>query len=65
MFVNAPLRDSNFRWQSVDEALHAASAIYRLYGIPQNLEVEHPDCEHDFPPAVRDAAYRFLDQRLR
>jgi dienelactone hydrolase len=65
VFVNAPLRDANFRWQSVDEVLHAASAVYRLYGVPQNLEVQHPDCEHDFPPAVREAAYRFLDHHLR
>jgi dienelactone hydrolase len=65
VFVNAPLHDANFRWQSVDEVLHAAAAIYHLYGVPQNLAVEHPDCEHDFPPAVREAAYRFLDQYLR
>jgi hypothetical protein len=42
-----------------------ASAVYRLYGVPQNLLVEHPDCEHDFPPDVREAAYRFLDEQLR
>ncbi len=65
VFVNAPLRDANFRWQSVDEVVKAASAVYRLYGIPQNLEVEHPDCEHDFPPEVREAAYDFLDEHLR
>ena len=65
VFVNAPLRDANFRWQSVDEVLNAASAVFRLYRVPQNLQVEHPDCEHDFPPEVRDAAYRFLDQHLR
>ena len=65
VFINAPLRDANFRWQSVDNVVQAASAIYRLYGVPQNLQVEHPDCEHDFPPAVRDAAYRFLDDHLR
>jgi dienelactone hydrolase len=65
LFVNAPLRDANFRWQSVDAVLHAASAVYRLYGVPQNLEVVHPDCEHDFPPEVREAAYRFLDEHLR
>jgi dienelactone hydrolase len=65
LFVNAPLRDANFRWQSVEAVLHAASAVYRLYGVPQNLVVEHPDCEHDFPPEVREAAYRFLDQHLR
>ena len=65
VFVNAPLRDANFRWQSVDWVVNAASAVYRLYGVPQNLPVEHPDCEHDFPPDVREAAYRFLDQHLR
>ena len=65
VFVNAPLRDANFRWQSVDQVLQAASAVYRLYGVPRNLHVEHPDCDHDFPPEVREAAYRFLDLRLR
>jgi len=65
VFVNAPLRDDNFRWQSVDQVLSAAAAVYRLHGVPQNLQAEHPDCEHDFPPAVREAAYRFLDQHLR
>jgi dienelactone hydrolase len=64
VFVNAPLRDANFRWQSVDRIIKAAAAVYRLYGVPQNLQVEHPDCEHDFPPQVREAAYRFLDQNL-
>ena len=65
VFVNAPLHDDNFSWQSVDQALDAARAIYQLYGVPQLLQVEHPDCAHDFPPAVRDAAYRFIDQQLR
>jgi dienelactone hydrolase len=65
VFVNAPLRDANFRWQSVDQVLDAAAAVYRLYRVPQNIQVAHPDCEHDFPPEVRDAAYQFLDQCLR
>ena len=65
VFINAPLRDANFRWQSVDAVVQAASAVYRLYGVPQNLQVKHPDCEHDFPPELREAAYRFLDHHLR
>ena len=65
VLVNAPLHDANFGWQSVDHVAQAASAVYRLYGVPQNLQVVHPDCEHDFPAEVREAAYRFLDQRLR
>ncbi len=65
VFINAPLRDANFHWQSVDQVVAAAAAVYRLYSVPANLQVEHPDCEHDFPPEVREAAYRFLNQHLR
>ncbi len=65
LFVNAPLRDANYRQASVDTILTAASAVYRLYHVPKVLQAAYPDCEHDFPPAVRDAAYSFLDQHLR
>jgi dienelactone hydrolase len=65
VFINAPLADANFKWRSVDAVVTAAMAIYRLYGVPQNLQVEHPDCEHDFPPQIREQAYRFLDSHLR
>jgi hypothetical protein len=64
VFINAPLRDANFRWRSVDEVVAAATPVYRLYGVPQNLQVVHPDCEHDFPPQIRDQAYRFIDTFL-
>jgi dienelactone hydrolase len=65
VFINAPLHDANFKWRSVDEIVKASAQVYRVYGAPQNLRVVHPDCAHDFPPEVRDQAYRFLDERLR
>jgi dienelactone hydrolase len=65
IFVNAPLRDSNFRWRSVDEIVHAAEPIFRLYGVPANLHVEHPDCAHDFPEEMRRLAYQELDEVLK
>ena len=65
VFINAPLRDENFKWRSVDEVVEAASAIYRLYGAPGKLQVEHPDCIHAFPEAVREPAYRLLERELR
>ncbi len=65
VFINAPLKDSNFRWRSVDSSATAAAQVYRLYGKPRNLQVRHPDCEHDFPAEIRDEAYRFLDSQLR
>ena len=66
VFINAPLGDSNFQWQSVDAVVGAARAVYKLDGATEKLEVAHPDCGHDFPEAMRARAYRsFEDLRLR
>jgi hypothetical protein len=65
VFICAPLRDSNFRHDSVDRIVAAASQIYKLYGQPARLRVEHPDCEHDFPDEMRNAAYELFDDVLR
>lgn len=64
-FINAPTGDSNFRWKSVDAVAAAAVGVYRLYGQAENLQVAHPDCEHRFPPEVRERAYRLLEKHLR
>ena len=65
VFINAPLGDTNFKWSSVDEIVKAAAPVYRLYQASENLQVEHSDCGHDFPPQIRETAYRCLDQYLR
>jgi dienelactone hydrolase len=65
VFVNAPLRDANFQWQSVDRVIAAAREVYTLYGVPTQLSVAHPDSEHDFPDAQRETAYRLLDAVLK
>ncbi|MBI5771367.1 MAG: dienelactone hydrolase family protein [Verrucomicrobia bacterium] len=64
IFVNAPLKDSNFRWQSVDRLVAAAREVYALLGAPDGITVEHPDGPHDFPPEVRRRAYAFLEKVL-
>ena len=63
-FINAPLGDTNFKWRSVDEVVKAASQIYRLYGVENNLRVEHPDCGHDFPEQEREMAFKLLQKVL-
>jgi dienelactone hydrolase len=65
VFINAPLGDSNFKASSVDEIVKAAAAVYRLHRAGKNLMLEHPDCGHDFPEAIREQAYRLLDEKLR
>ena len=65
VFISAPLHDANFKATSVDKITDAAMPIYRLYHVPQNLQVVHPDCDHQFPLAIREEAYRFLAEALR
>ena len=61
VFVNAPLHDTNFDVTGVDETI----AKVRHNFPPGRLVVAHPDCGHDFPPAVRKQAYDFLDKQLK
>lgn len=65
VFVNAPLHDANFKWQSVDRIIQAARPVFKLYGAEKNLRVEHPDCAHDFPDDIRAVAYKTLDEKLK
>ena len=64
-FIIAPLGDSNFKWQSVDDVARAAWQVYGLYGAAENLRVEHPDCGHLFPAEARERAYKLLDNVLK
>jgi dienelactone hydrolase len=65
VFLSAPLGDTNFNWQSVDRIARAAAPIYKLHDACDHLRVVHPDCAHDFPPEIREEAYRWLDAVLR
>jgi dienelactone hydrolase len=65
VLILAPLHDSNFRADSVDRIATAAHPIFRLYGHADRLQVEHPDCQHDFPEEMRERAYKAIDASLR
>jgi pimeloyl-ACP methyl ester carboxylesterase len=62
--VSAPLHDDNFVWQSAASVVKAASVVYSLYAAVDRLRIIHPDCPHDFPPAVREECYDFLSKQL-
>lgn len=64
MLIIAPTKDGNFRADSVDRVAKAAAAIYKLHGHPERLRVLHPECEHDFPPEMREKAYELFDRVL-
>ncbi len=64
LFVNAPLHDANFDVAGVRECIAFAQPVYRMYGAEQNLTAQYPDAEHDFPDAVREAAYAFIGENI-
>lgn len=65
VLIAAPKGDTNFRWKSAAAVARAARAVYALYGAKDDLRIIHPDCTHDFPDAVRQEAYRFIDAALK
>lgn len=60
----SPLRDANFDVEGVFRCLEAARPVYELHGVGERLAALHPDCEHDFPPEIREQAYAFLARML-
>jgi dienelactone hydrolase len=61
----APLRDGNFKADSVDRVAEQARKVFRLYDCSDRLTVIHPDCDHDFPAEMRQAAYEMFDAVLK
>lgn len=64
-FISAPTGDTNFKWKSVDAVAAAALPVFQLYGVGDNLKVVHPDCNHRFPPEIRERAYHLLETHLK
>ncbi|MFO0877770.1 MAG: prolyl oligopeptidase family serine peptidase [Gemmataceae bacterium] len=64
VLIIAPKKDHNFRAASVDRIVAAARPVFQLYGHAERLMVEHPDCAHDFPPEMREKAYKLFDSVL-
>jgi len=65
VFINAPLGDTNFRWNSVAKCVTQARPSYALHGRKENLTVCHADCGHDFPKELRAEAYQLIGSVLR
>jgi acetyl esterase/lipase len=63
LFINGPRRDC-MRWEGVKECVEQIAQEYARHGAPERLGWQYPDCEHDFPPDVREQAYRFVDRIL-
>jgi pimeloyl-ACP methyl ester carboxylesterase len=66
VFINAPLRDDNFEVSGVRDCVEAALPVYdKVFHAKKKLKVLYPNSAHEFPAAVRRAAYGFLDRSLK
>jgi acetyl esterase/lipase len=63
--ASSPIRDHNFEVSGVCDCIVAARPVYELLGAGEKLSVNYPDCRHEFPPAVRQVAYDWLDRWLK
>ncbi|MDX2032688.1 MAG: alpha/beta fold hydrolase [Blastocatellia bacterium] len=61
LFINAPLHDANFEVSGVRDCVAAALPVYeRVFRAGDRLVARYPDAKHDFPPQIREEAWRFL-----
>ncbi|MBC8357060.1 MAG: alpha/beta fold hydrolase [Planctomycetes bacterium] len=65
IYINAPLHDSNFDVTGVRKVVEGVGKAYDLNNVRDKLTVEYPDSQHDFPDAVRHAAYDWLKAELK
>lgn len=66
IFINAPLRDSNFDVSGVRDCEAVAVPVYdQLFNAREKFVARYPDTTHDFPKAIREEGYAFLDRWLK
>jgi pimeloyl-ACP methyl ester carboxylesterase len=63
-FVSAPKNDHNFVWESASSVIIAAKVVYEFYDASDQLQIIHPECEHDFPSDIRENCYQFIEEML-
>lgn len=67
-FSNSPVGDSNFDVRGVKKTMPVAAEVYKLLlkdnRVEERLVARYPECGHDFPPEVREEAYKFIDRVL-
>jgi dienelactone hydrolase len=66
VFINAPVGDSNFEVSGVKDCEAAAGQIYdKVFHARDRLVALYPQAGHEFPSAIRQQAYSFLERWLR
>lgn len=61
LFVNAPVNDSNFAVQGVRKCETSLAPLLKMLGADEKTTFVYPDAKHDFPEAIRQQAYTWLE----
>lgn len=64
-FSNSPVNDGNFNVEGVKHGIENANYIYKLLGVPENIQVHYPEAGHEFPYEIRLKAYAAIAAALR
>ncbi len=64
LFVNAPLHDSNFDVKGIRKCEASLGPLLRMLNATETTAFVYPDAEHDFPDAIRQQAYAWLQENL-
>jgi dienelactone hydrolase len=62
--IIAPTRDPGFAHEGVVDTFEALKPLYAFLGVPDDIQMLSPDCEHAFPAEIREKAYAFLEEHL-
>ena len=65
VLIIAPLKDSNFRHDSVDRIAAAARPIFKLYGHEDYWKSSIPTASTTFPTKCDERAYKLFDEVLK
>ncbi len=65
VFISAPFQDTIFEVSGVGDCVAAALPVFSLLSSTGHLIVVYPPGPHDFPPFIREMAYRFIDYHLK
>jgi len=63
VYVNAPEHD-DFLAEGVRICVGRVQHLWEKAGAKDKLVLDQPVCQHDFPPEVRERAYKFIDANL-
>lgn len=64
-FSNSPKYDSNFSIDGVRIGASRVSKVYKFMREEDKIRIVYPPVGHDFPAAIREEAYLFIDQYLK